>query len=246
MFRKLRRKLRRRGAKVGAAKLARASRRGSKTAAGSLVKKVAKRAKTAAGKKVGGGLSAAAKARRRVRGVVGAIGKARTTAGKMVKKPLRGIRRPGKGVSAISIVGSLKGGKRRGAKAGAAKGRRGPLPRFASAAAKDRFLKKLKKGASGVVRGVGKKLKKDVKKSRNVVKKATGAEKKVRRKLFGGVRRRLKKRFGFDAGGRYDQKMYGGGRMGSADKDFMGGGMMKKSYGHGGKNKSGGSYRQLD
>jgi len=43
--------------------------------------------------------------------------------------------------------------------------------------------------------------------------------------------------------------MYGGGRMGSADKDFMGGGMMKKSYGHGGKMKkpkSGGSYRQLD
>ena len=110
--------------------------------------------------------------------------------------------------------------------------------------------KAAKKGATGVVRAVGKKaakaVKGNVKRTKNVVKKVTGAQKKMRRKVFGGVRRRLKRRFGFDAGGRYEQKMYGGGRMGSADKDFMGGGMMKKSYGNGGKNKSGGSYRQLD
>ena len=97
-------------------------------------------------------------------------------------------------------------------------------------------------------------------------------KKKTRRGVFGALKG-LRGRF--DAGGRYEQKMMMGGRMTAADKDFMGGGMMKNSYKHGGmkkdtyrhggkmkmpgggkmtypggghmkKPKSGGSYRQLD
>lgn len=232
MFRKLRRKLRRRGAKVGAAKLARASRRGSKAAASSLGKAIKRVKKTA-----GSGISAAAKARQKVRGMAGAIGKARATAGKMVKKPLR---RPGKPENSVQ----------RRVKENISK-----------------FRKRASDYRKTVKGNVKKTVKGNVKRTGNIVKKVTGAQKKVRRKLFGGVRRRLKRRFGFDAGGRYEQKMMMGGKMTGADKDFMGGGMMKDSYGHGGKKKSsyskggkmnypggghmgkpksGGSYRQLD
>ena len=105
--------------------------------------------------------------------------------------------------------------------------------------------------------------------TKKVGRRAKGAMSKMKKKvtrrgLFGALRG-LRGRF--DAGGRYEQKMMMGGKMTGADKDFMGGGMMKKSYKHGGmkkdsykhggkmkypggghmrKPKSGGSYRQLD
>lgn len=112
--------------------------------------------------------------------------------------------------------------------------------------------------------------------TKKVTRRAQGAmnklKKKTKRRVFGALRG-LRGRF--DAGGRYEQKMMMGGKMTGADRDFMGGGMMKDSYGHGGmkkksykhggkmkmpgggkmtypggghmkKPKSGGSYRQLD